>query len=59
MSNLRGGTLVPSLPCRNRLLVLAVKTYEKADMKVFWLCPIFHDFLTFCEIFCSGLCLHQ
>ena len=34
-----------SLPSKNQLLATAVKTYAKADIKVFWSCPICLIFL--------------
>lgn len=51
-----GQGLVTNLPLRNQFLALAVKTYGKGDIRVFWSCPIL-NFLTLCPIaiFCSGL----
>ena len=48
-----------SLPCRNQFLVLAIKTYAKAAIKVFRSCPILLDLLTCYQLLCRGLWLHQ
>ena len=42
-------TLVSGLPCRNRVLELAVKIYAKANIRVSFSCAVLLDFLTFCE----------
>ena len=34
-----------------RTLVIAVKSSDKADIKVFWSCPILHDLFTFVKYF--------
>ena len=34
-----------------RTLVIAVKSSDKADIKVFWSCPIWHDLFTFVKYF--------
>ena len=47
--------LVPSLPCRNKCLVIAVKNYTEADFKVSLSCPVLLDFVTYFQIFCPGL----
>ena len=49
------GLIVSSLSCRNRFLALVVKTYTKAEINIFWNCPILLDFLTFCQVFCLGV----
>ena len=33
-------SLVPSLPFRNKIFVIAAKNYAKLNLKVFWSCPI-------------------
>ena len=43
-------SLVPSLPSRNKTLVIAVKSYANIDMKVFSSCPILLDFFV-CSIY--------
>ena len=35
---------VPSIPCRNKTLEIAVKTHAKVDIKLFIFCPILLDF---------------
>lgn len=55
ISKLGGDRLVPSLPFKNQFLAIVVKTYAKADVKVFWICTILLDFFNCCHIFCPGL----
>ena len=48
--NLKTGSrniLVPSLCCRNKTSLVAVKNYTKANIKVSWSCSILLDFFAF------------
>ena len=47
--------LVPSLPSRNKFLVIAVKNYTISDCKILCSCPFFLDFFTYFQIFCPSL----
>ena len=47
--------LQSSLPSRNKILVLVVKTYAKADIKVFLCSPVLLEFSNSFQIFCPGL----
>ena len=40
---------------RNKTLIVAIKNYPKADMKVFLSCPNILDLYTLLKIFCLGL----
>ena len=43
--------LVSSLPCKNKLLTVALKKYAKTDIKDFRSCLTLRDFLIFLKIF--------
>ena len=45
--------LKPSLPCRNKFLAPVLKKYAKTDIKGFWLCWTFVDFIIFLKLFCT------
>ena len=45
--------LVSILPSKNQFLAIAVKTYAKANIKVFWSFPILLEFFTFGKSFLS------
>ena len=55
ISKMGGDRLVPSLPFKNQFLAVVVKTYAKADVKVFWICTILLDFFNCCQLFCPKL----
>ena len=44
-----------SLPSKNKCLAIAVETYVKAGIKVFWCCSVLLDFITFGKVFCHWL----
>ena len=44
-----------SLPSKNKCLAIAVETYVKAGIKVFWSCPVLLDFITFGKVFCHWM----
>ena len=46
---------MPSLFSRNKSLVKAAYKCVKADIKVFWFCFLFSDFLILFQIFCQRL----
>ena len=46
-------TLVSSLPFRNKTLLIAVKNYVKADIKIFCSSPILLDLFLLCFRDCS------
>ena len=49
---------MPSLPSRNKNMVIAATNYENVDIKAFWLCPILFALLTLFQIFfpdCSNI----
>ena len=48
-------SLVPSLPSRNKTLVIAAKRYGETDIKVFWSFPFLLDFFTLPHNFLSGI----
>lgn len=52
---------MPSLPSRTKTFVLAAENYTKVNIKVFWSCPVLHDFATLLQIFFPGfyVTVHQ
>ena len=44
-----------NLPSRNNTLVITLKNYAKADIKVFCSCPVLLNFLTLSHKFCPQL----
>lgn len=50
--NWKGHSLAQSLPFRNEFLVISIKNYEKAVIKVSRFCPILLGFLLLARLFC-------